>query len=173
MGLNGKYNFKLVECGKYDLRYIKGGKIKGMQISNDGVEPIIFNYVVDSADRAPVYKHLGINIIRLGKGICELEMLVTQEHCIAEGQIQGGMLMTLGDAAMGLAMQSLGIDGATVEMTSQFIYSVRTGQSVQAWADVVKAGKRVLFIKAEISDKDKVLFRCHGVFINKGPIKIP
>jgi len=144
-----------------------------MQVSNDGIDPKLFEHVVDMMGRAPVYQNLGIKLSRLGKGTCELKMQVDEKHCIAEGQIHGGMYLTLSDAAMGLAMQSLGIEGATVEMSSQFIYPVRQGQLIIARAQVVKSGKRVLFIEAEALSEEKLIFHCHGAFVNKGPLNIP
>jgi uncharacterized protein (TIGR00369 family) len=80
---------------------------------------------------------------------------VPPELCNSAGNLQGGMLGAFADSAMGGACAAhLPADmyPALVEMKISFLRPARSGSTIQARARVIKPGKRLLFVEAEITD---------------------
>jgi uncharacterized protein (TIGR00369 family) len=104
----------------------------------------------------PMASLLGFRVIEVGEG----EVLVA---CAPEevfynpiGMVHGGLLCTLLDTAMGLALQTLMPPGAsfsTIEIKVNFLKAVRAGDGdLIASGRVTKRGSRVSFTEAEVRD---------------------
>lgn len=135
-----------------------------MSAVNDGINPMLFDYIVNLMAETPICRLLGMEMIRIGVGTAEIRLLAAEKHGNTRGGVQGGVLMTLADAAMGTAVRSMGFIGATVEMSSHFFSPTGPGQLLIAKADFVKKSGKLLFATAEISSEDKVLYRSQGIF---------
>ena len=88
-------------------------------------------------------------------------MAVRPEMHNGVGWLQGGMLVAIADEAMALALYPLLGEGegiATIAESTSFIKGVRTG-TIRAEARVVKKGRRVAFMEAEVwaDDGEKTL----------------
>jgi len=109
----------------------------------------------------PFFCLTGIDIVKADPGNAILTMTVRPDMHNGVGWLQGGMLVAIADEAMALALYPLlekneGI--ATITESTSFIRGVRKG-SILAEARVIKKGRRVAFMEAEVwaDDGEKTL----------------
>jgi len=109
----------------------------------------------------PFFCLTGIDIVSAEPGIAVLTMPVRPDMHNGVGWLQGGMLVAIADEAMALALYPLlekteGI--ATIAESTSFIKGVRKG-TLHAEARVIKKGRRVAFMEAEVwaDDGEKTL----------------
>jgi acyl-CoA thioesterase len=115
----------------------------------------------DGRSANPFFCLTGIDIVKAEPGIAILTMPVRPDMHNGVGWLQGGMLVAIADEAMALALYPLlakneGI--ATIAESTSFIRGVRKG-TIRAEARVVKKGRRVAFMEAEVwgDDGEKIL----------------
>jgi len=101
---------------------------------------------------AEFVRSLGIELTACGPGWCETKVdlapLLRQQH----GFIHAGALMTLADHTCGGAAASIvseGQDVITVENKTSFLRPA-SGQSLTCRAEVLRAGKRLVFVEAAV-----------------------
>ncbi len=109
----------------------------------------------------PFFCLTGIEIVNAEPGRAALSMPVRPDMHNGVGWLQGGMLVAIADEAMALALYPLlekneGI--ATIAESTSFIRGVRKG-SILAEARVIKKGRRVAFMEAEVwaDDGERIL----------------
>jgi len=97
----------------------------------------------------------GIELISCGKGWCETQVsgspLLRQQH----GFLHAGVLMTLADHTCGGAAASIigdQRDVITVENKISFLRPA-SGPSLFCRAEVLRAGRNIIFVEAEIMDE--------------------
>jgi acyl-CoA thioesterase len=115
----------------------------------------------DGSRANPFFCFTGIDIAGAEPGKAVLTMPVRPELHNGVGWLQGGMLVAIADEAMALALYPLlekneGI--ATIAESTSFIKGVREG-IILAEARVIKKGRRVAFMEAEVwaDDGEKTL----------------
>ncbi len=104
--------------------------------------------------RMPVNETLGFELDRTADGVA-YDWTVPAEYCHAEGNLQGGMLAAFADAILGgVAATELPEDRYPLlaEMKISILRPAPAGARLRATGRVVKAGRRVLFTEAEITD---------------------
>ncbi|MFN2587386.1 MAG: PaaI family thioesterase [Actinomycetota bacterium] len=102
----------------------------------------------------PVNSALGFAIDPEADGVA-YDWTVPPEYCHAEGNLQGGMLAAFADAVLGgAAATELPEDRYPVlaEMKISILRPAPAGARLRATGRVVKAGRRVIFTEAEITD---------------------
>jgi uncharacterized protein (TIGR00369 family) len=80
---------------------------------------------------------------------------VAQEFCNSAGNLQGGILAAFADSALGAACAAYlpeDVYPALAEMKISFLRPARSGSTIHAKARVLKPGKRLLFVEADITD---------------------
>jgi uncharacterized protein (TIGR00369 family) len=115
----------------------------------------------DGRKANPFFCMTGIDIVKAEPGKAVLTMPVRPDMHNGVGWLQGGMLVAVADEAMALALYPLlkkneGI--ATIAESTSFIRGVQKG-SVLAEARVIRKGRRVAFMEAEVwaDEKEKTL----------------
>jgi acyl-CoA thioesterase len=115
----------------------------------------------DGRKANPFFCLTGIDVVKAEPGTAMLTMPVRQDMYNGVGWLQGGMLVAIADEAMALALYPLlekneGI--VTIAESTSFIKGVQKG-TVLAEARVIKKGRRVAFMEAEVwaDDGEKVL----------------
>ncbi|HWP97523.1 MAG TPA: PaaI family thioesterase [Syntrophomonadaceae bacterium] len=141
-----------------------------MQVKNQGIDQDLFAYIVDSVKNTPYYNLLGVRVSELGPGCAEFTVNTAKVHTNPMGIIHGGLYMSMADAAMGNAVRSLGIRGVTCECSIQILASTGLEQTVAARGQVMKAGRNLIFVRAEVRTGDTLLCCCQGSFFNTGQI---
>jgi len=110
-------------------------------------------------DDVPFAKLLGIEVDSLEPGHAVLSMKMRDDLKRNGGIAHGGAVATLIDSAMAFAiMQSLGENEqtVTVDLTIHYLRPLSQG-SARASARVVRAGRRVVTVSAELFDDQEKL----------------
>lgn len=87
------------------------------------------------------------------------------EHANAAGGVQGGLIATLLDAAMGDAVREGLEEGqqvATVQLTVTYLNPGTPGDTLTATAEVRKRGGKLVMLEGDVSDQDGTPI-AHGV----------
>lgn len=110
----------------------------------------------DGRQANPFFCLMGINVVKAEPGKAVLAMPVRPDMHNGVGWLQGGMLVAISDEAMALALYPLlekneGI--ATIAESTSFIRGVQKG-TVLAEARVIKKGRRVAFMEADVRADD-------------------
>lgn len=110
-------------------------------------------------DHVPFAKLLGIEVESVEPGHAVLTMNLRDEHMRNDDITHGGVIATLIDSAMAIAIMALLAENertVTVDLTIHYLRPVSRGLA-KASARVVRAGKRVITVSAELfDDNDKL-----------------
>jgi uncharacterized protein (TIGR00369 family) len=105
------------------------------------------------------YRALGISVVRARRGEVELACVPTDAHLNLQGFVHGGVIATLADTAMGLAVRSAvdaGRRHVTIEIGARYLRPVRPGP-LAAIGRTVRVGSSVAFATAEVRGQDERL----------------
>jgi uncharacterized protein (TIGR00369 family) len=92
--------------------------------------------------------------------------VVAAKHLNRTGILHGGMLMTLADNAMAIAArEAIGSKRhATIELNIQFVGGVKLGEFVEAYPEVVRATRSLMFMAAKMFVGDRVVVTTNGIW---------
>ncbi|HWF87745.1 MAG TPA: PaaI family thioesterase [Pyrinomonadaceae bacterium] len=110
-------------------------------------------------EHVPFAKLLGIEVVLAEPGHAVLTMNLRHEHMRNDAIAHGGVVATLIDSAMAIAIMAMLADGertVTVDLTIHYLRPVTEGLA-KASARVVRAGRKVVTVSAELFDKDEKL----------------
>ncbi len=99
---------------------------------------------------------------------------VLQKHLNIRGIAHGGMLVTLADSALGIALSMAGTPPqpmVTVSLTTDFVEAARPGDWLEAHVDIQKVGKRLAFANCYLVAGERRILRASGVFALVPPAK--
>lgn len=139
-------------------------------VKNMGLEKSLFEYICDSVESTPFYQLVGIHLSALGVGHAEVKLTTSPQHTNPMGLLHGGVLMSLADAAMGNAIRSMGIKGVTADCSTAFVAPANLQGELLAQGKVVKAGKRLVYARAEVYSDGRIVADAKGTFANVGTI---
>jgi uncharacterized protein (TIGR00369 family) len=110
----------------------------------------------------PVFELLGIRVVRVAQGEVDCELVPAEFHYNPMGGVHGGIISTLLDSVMGLAVCTqlpLGSLFATVELKVNFVrpISVKTGVLL-ACGNIIHPGSRVATAEARLTDQAGKLY---------------
>lgn len=100
------------------------------------------------------YRWAGIELVDAARGRVEIAFEAGPHHVNLQGLVHGGMLATLADTAMGLAVRTVlepGRRHVTVQLGVEFLSPGRPGRIV-AHGRSVKIGRQLGFAEADIVD---------------------
>jgi uncharacterized protein (TIGR00369 family) len=101
----------------------------------------------------PFYHHLGLQLEALADGRSAIRLPFRKEYGNTRGEMHGGAVAALVDAAMSQAVRStieLGSKVATISMTLNYL--APSHGDLTARGTVVKGGRSVVFAEAEVAD---------------------
>jgi uncharacterized protein (TIGR00369 family) len=107
-------------------------------------------------DHVPFARLLGIEVDSVEPGQAVLSMKLRHEHMRNNAIAHGGVIATLIDSAMAIAIMALLDENertVTVDLTIHYLRPVPEG-SAKASARVVRAGRRVVTVSAELFDAE-------------------
>ena len=105
-------------------------------------------------DHVPFARLLGIEVDSVEPGHAVLSMKLRHEHMRNNAIAHGGVIATLIDSAMAIAIMALLEENertVTVDLTIHYLRPVPEGLA-KASARVVRAGRRVVTVSAELFD---------------------
>ena len=110
-------------------------------------------------DHVPFAKLLGIEVDSSEPGHAVLSMKLRDDLMRNNGIAHGGAIATLIDSAMAIAIMALLAEGertVTVDLTIHYLRPLSEG-TARASARVVRAGRRVITVSAELFDHNEKL----------------
>jgi uncharacterized protein (TIGR00369 family) len=114
----------------------------------------------------PFYEHLGLRLDALADGRSAIGLPFQKHFANTRGEMHGGAVAALVDAAMSQAVRSTSehpMDVATVSMTLNYLAPAR-GELV-CRGQYVKGGRSIAFVEAEVSDESgKAVCRASAVY---------
>ena len=104
----------------------------------------------------PFSKWLNGKIVDAKRGEIEIEFLIRPEWANPTGLLHGGMQGALIDDTIGMTTATLGYQGFLISINSQLNYlgKAKVGEIVRVKARVIREGKNIVNISAEIKDKE-------------------
>lgn len=103
-----------------------------------------------------------------------IALRIEDKHLNIRGIAHGGMLVTLADSALGIALSMSRTPPqpmVTVNLTTDFVDSALPGDWVEAHVDIQRVGKRMAFANCYLHVGDKRILRASGVFALMPPVK--
>lgn len=110
-------------------------------------------------EKVPFAKLLGIELESREPGHAVMSMKIRDEHKQNHGVVHGGGVAALIDSAMAFAIMSLLAENertTTVDLTIHYLRPLTEG-TARASARVVRAGRRVITVSAELFDDNEKL----------------
>ena len=100
---------------------------------------------------------LGMNFTIESPGHILYSMPITEQHLATPLAAHGGSISALMDATMGVCALSQVLEDkkvvSTIEMKISFLAPGALGDTMLATADIVKSGKRLLFVEGQIKNQ--------------------
>lgn len=109
----------------------------------------------DALGWAPIGKLIGLDIQPPSEdGTAEVFLTIHENHFNPMGQVHGGVISLLADAAMGIAFGRSLVNQrgfATIELKTNFIRPIKRGR-LRAHASMVERGLKIGFLECRITD---------------------
>ncbi len=117
------------------------------------------NLISRALDTVPFAKLLGINLETAESGQVTLALEVRDDLKRNNGVVHGGAVASLIDTATAFAIISIlpaGEQTTTVDLTVSYLRPLKDGKA-RATAEVLRAGRRLIVVKADVFDDNKTL----------------
>ncbi len=101
-------------------------------------------------------KWLGIRVVQLAPGTCQLHMQVTPNMCNGFGFVHGGIPFSLGDSACSFAVNSHGRKAMSVETSINQFKALLPGDVINCFVKELSLGKKLGVYTAEMFNQDEV-----------------
>ncbi len=130
---------------------------KKIQKRSDRMVELFDNYKgkeIKDFPAPPFSKWLNYKIINVKRGEMELEFLVRPEMANPTGLLHGGMQCGLMDDCIGITSTTLGYEGfpISIDFHVDFLGKVKVGEKVRAIGKVIREGRNIIHMTAEIYD---------------------
>lgn len=101
---------------------------------------------------SPVFTWLGPTLTAADRGVVEFRHQVREEWLNPLRTLHGGILATMMDDAIGVAVFSLGLPEffTTINLNADYFVPVQAGQEINVRAEIVKEGKQILHAVCEV-----------------------
>ncbi|MBI4461307.1 MAG: PaaI family thioesterase [Acidobacteria bacterium] len=109
------------------------------------VRPRHLDRIRQTFHRVEIVRQLGMKLERLRAGQATLLLDIREEHLHPQGAVHGGVIATLVDTALGMALFTLvppQTRMATIEMSVNYLAAHRSGR-LRAEARVLRLGRRI------------------------------
>jgi uncharacterized protein (TIGR00369 family) len=111
-------------------------------------------------DSVPFLKLLGAEVESAGPGTATLRLALREELMRNDGIVHGGVMASLIDSAFAFAIIPILGEGertVTVDLTIHYLRPLSSGGVARAVARVVRAGRRVITVSADLFDENDKL----------------
>jgi len=111
-------------------------------------------------ENSPFYRHMGLEVTGLGTGWSTFKLDAGPHLYNVGGIVHGGAVMSIADAASGVALATLLEKGVelpiTVELKINFC-SPATAGTVEARGSVVQKGSRIAVCEVEVTQEERLV----------------
>lgn len=116
---------------------------------------------------SPFVGLLGPIFHKMSDGRHVIGIRLEHKHTNIKGIAHGGMLVTVADTALGIAL-SLATEGkrpmVTANLSTDFLDAAHVGDWVEARVDIQRIGARLAFASCNLMADEKMILRASGVF---------
>jgi len=121
----------------------------------------------DDLPMSPFGSHIGIEIVESGGGTAFCRLLLQPYHQNTGGRVHGGVLTALADTTAGVAVRSIRPQGKLSATTDLSIAFIRPplGETLEAHARIIHAGKRLLRCEVEVYSEEKLIAKTSATFM--------
>jgi uncharacterized protein (TIGR00369 family) len=119
-------------------------------------------------DQGPFLESLGPIQVLMGSDELILGLRVQERHTNHRGTVQGGVLASFADFALGRAIEADADDGrdrATVSLTVDFLKPVTPGDWVESRTRVERVGSTLSFADCGLRVQDREVVRARAVWV--------
>jgi uncharacterized protein (TIGR00369 family) len=113
-------------------------------------------------------KLVGMSFNILNEGEVEYKLEVEDKHLATPLNVHGGVIASLIDACMGVgalsAVSKYKQVVSTLECKISFFETVKSGSILHAKSKIIKQGKKILFMEAEVYDSSLTIAKGSGTF---------
>jgi uncharacterized protein (TIGR00369 family) len=112
----------------------------------------LYQRIATSLARQGMMQHLGVRLLRVEPGLCELALPYSDRVTQQQGGFHGGAVGALADIAGGYAALTVlpdDMEVTTVEYKINFLAAFQEGE-LRATGRVLKAGRRIVVTAAEV-----------------------
>lgn len=123
------------------------------------IEPSLLKIAHEVFRGVPYNQLLGMELLELKVGKAVLRLKMRDELRQPHGLLHGGATASLIDTAMAFAVVTVlgeGEKASTVDLTVHYLRPVKAGEII-CTAEIVRAGKRLLTVSAEVKNNDEKL----------------
>ena len=125
----------------------------------------LFQDLQDRLQGSEFYRWAGVELVDASPGSVEIAFVAGPHHLNLQGSVHGGILATLADTAMGLAVRTVlqpGRRHVTVQLGVEFLSPGRPG-TIVARGRSIKIGSQLGFAEAEVMDPaGRLLAKAHS-----------
>lgn len=100
--------------------------------------------------------HIGLYIVEAKNNYAKVAIDIKQESLNPYGIVHGGLLFSLADSAMGVALRTTDRIGVTLNSNIDFL-SPGKGKHIYAETEVIKDGKSIVVYKVNITNEEGTL----------------
>ena len=118
--------------------------------------------------QGPYLEHVGPIHVREGADELTLGMRAQARHTNHRGTIQGGLLSTFADFALGRAIEADADDGkerATVSLTVDFLKPAKPGDWIETRTRVERVGGTLAFADCSLTVSEREVVRARAVWV--------
>src|SRR6195952_1949396 len=119
-------------------------------------------------NQGPYLEYIGPIHIRSGADELVLGLRAEERHANHRGTVQGGLLSTFADFALGRAIEADADDGkdrATVSLTGDFLKPARPGDLIESRTRVDRVGGTLSFADCSLLVGDREIVRARAVWV--------
>jgi uncharacterized protein (TIGR00369 family) len=119
-------------------------------------------------DQGPFLEHIGPILVRDGGDDLVLGLQTEDRHANHRGTVQGGVLSTFADFALGRAIEADAADGkdrATVSLTVDFLKPAQPGDWIESRTRVDRVGGTLSFADCSLRAGDREIVRARAVWV--------
>lgn len=99
---------------------------------------------------------LGIKVVDIAPGFCQLQMLVDDEMCNGFSIAHGGIAFSLADSCCSFAVNTHGRKSVSVENSISQFKAIQSGDTLNCLSKEESLGKKLGVYSAEITNQDGV-----------------
>ena len=121
--------------------------------------------------QGPFLEHIGPVLVRDDDGVPTFGLRVEERHTNHRGTVQGGLLSTFVDFALGRAIEADADDGkdrATVSLTVDFLKPAKPGDWIESRARVERVGGTLAFADCSLTVEGREIVRGRAVWVVAG-----
>jgi acyl-coenzyme A thioesterase 13 len=122
-------------------------------------------------NQGPFLEYIGPIHVREGADELILGLRAEERHANHRGTVQGGLLSTFADFALGRAIESDADDGkdrATVSLTVDFLKPAKPGDWIESRTSVDRVGGTLAFADCSLSVDGREIVRARAVWVVAG-----